>query len=127
MVGDGGRVIAVDLQPRMLQTLRQRAERAGLADRIQTHQCRADGLDVGVAVDFALAFAMIHEVPDQRRLLSEIHACLTPGGKLLVAEPRWHVSGKAFAATLSTARQVGLELLEEPSVRWSRAAVLRKG
>ena len=70
---------------------------------------------------------MVHEVPDQRRLLSEIHACLTPGGKLLVAEPRLHVSGKAFAATLATARAVGFELLEQPSVRWCRAALLGKG
>ena len=46
MVGDAGRVLAVDLQPQMLRTLEQRAERAGVADRIQTHTCRADSLDV---------------------------------------------------------------------------------
>ena len=37
MVGDEGRVIAVDVQQEMLSTLRERAEEAGLANRIQPH------------------------------------------------------------------------------------------
>ena len=35
MVGDSGRVIAVDLQQKMLDVLRQRATKAGVADRIR--------------------------------------------------------------------------------------------
>jgi ubiquinone/menaquinone biosynthesis C-methylase UbiE len=78
MVGDQGRVIAIDLQEKMLGVLRRRAERAGVADRIETHKCEQNHLGVDVQADFALAFMMIHEVPEQRRLLSEIHACLKP-------------------------------------------------
>ena len=40
IVGEQGRVIAVDLQPEMLEVLRRRAERAGVAHRIRTHQCQ---------------------------------------------------------------------------------------
>ncbi len=101
MVGEQGRVIAVDLQQKMLDVLRRRAERAGVADRIQLHKCEQDRLGVDAQVDFALAFMMVHEVPDQRRLLGEIHGCLKPGGKLLVAEPRLHVSGTAFGQTVA--------------------------
>ena len=36
LVGPGGRVICVDLQERMIRSLRKRAARAGLADRIET-------------------------------------------------------------------------------------------
>jgi 2-polyprenyl-3-methyl-5-hydroxy-6-metoxy-1,4-benzoquinol methylase len=126
MVGDRGRVVAVDLQPRMLDILQKRAEKAGLADRIQTHLCERNGLGVDAVADFALAFAMVHEVPDPRRLLSEIHGCLKPGGKLLVAEPRLHVSGSAFAQTVGAAEGVGLCVVERPRVRWCRAAVLEK-
>ena len=43
MVGHGGTVIAVDLQQEMLDRLRLRAERAGLAARIRLHRCRQPG------------------------------------------------------------------------------------
>ncbi len=39
MVGEKGRIIAVDPQPQMLDVLRKRARTAGVAERIQTHQC----------------------------------------------------------------------------------------
>lgn len=126
MVGDQGRVIAVDLQQQMLDVLRRRAEKAAVADRIQTHKCEPDHLDIDVQADFALAFAMVHEVPDQRRLLGEIYACLKPGGKFLVAEPKIHVPGGAFQQTVTTAVALGLKVIEEPRVRWCRAAVFEK-
>ena len=44
IVGDQGRVIAVDLQQQMLDTLRRRAERAGVGDRIETHKCEQNRL-----------------------------------------------------------------------------------
>jgi ubiquinone/menaquinone biosynthesis C-methylase UbiE len=126
MVGDQGRVIAIDLQEKMLGVLRRRAERAGVADRIETHKCEQNHLGVDVQADFALAFMMIHEVPEQRRLLSEIHACLKPGGKLLVAEPKIHVPGKAFHETVATAEEVGFRVVEEPRVHGCRAVVLER-
>ena len=43
MVGAEGRVIAVDLQQKMLDVLRKRAEKAGVADRIQLHKCEQIG------------------------------------------------------------------------------------
>ena len=47
LVGDTGRVVAADLQPQMLDVLRKRAERAGLAARIQTHVCQPDRIGIG--------------------------------------------------------------------------------
>jgi ubiquinone/menaquinone biosynthesis C-methylase UbiE len=86
MVGDEGRVIAVDLQHKMLDVLRKRAEKVGVAGRIRFHKCEQDHLNINEPVDFALAMLMIHEVPDQQRLLNEIHDCLKPGGRLLIAD-----------------------------------------
>jgi len=123
MVGDQGRVIAVDVQQKMLDVLRRRAKRAGVADRIRGHRCEQDRLGVDEQVDFALAFMMIHEVPDQRRLLGEIHGCLKPGGKFLVAEPKIHVPGNAFGRTVALAGEVGFEVVEEPRVHGCRAVV----
>jgi ubiquinone/menaquinone biosynthesis C-methylase UbiE len=127
MVGSQGRVIAVDLQQKMLDVLGGRARRAGVADRIQLHRCEADRMGVQVPLDFALAFMMIHEVPDQRRLLGEIQGCLRPGGRLLVVEPKIHVPGKAFNQTVALAEDVGLQAIGQPGVWGCRAVVLEKG
>lgn len=126
MVGDQGEVIAVDLQQQMLDVLWRRAEKAGVADRIQTHRCEPNRLGVEAEADFALAFMMVHEVPDQCRLLAEIHGCLKPDGKLLVAEPKIHVPDPAFRQTVALAEEVGLRVVEKPHVRWCRAAVLER-
>lgn len=69
---------------------------------------------------------MLHEVPDQRRLLGEIHACLKPGGKLLLAEPKLHVSGKAFGETVAVAKELEFMPMEEPRVHGCRAVVFEK-
>jgi ubiquinone/menaquinone biosynthesis C-methylase UbiE len=123
MVGENGQVIAVDLQQQMLDVLWRRAQRANVADRIQLHKCEQDRLGVDTLTDFAVAFMMIHEVPDQRRLLGEIHGCLKPDGRLLVTEPRLHVSGKAFGQTVAVAKELGFRPMGEPRVHGCRAVV----
>jgi len=110
----------------MLDVLRQRAMVSGVANRIRFHKCELDHLGVDAQADFAPTFMMIHEVPDQRRLLGEIHACLKPGGKLLMAEPKIHVPRMAFAQEVATAIEVGLHSVEEPRVCGCRAVVLEK-
>ncbi len=126
MVGDQGRVIAVDLQPQMLDMVRRRAEKAGVAARITAHLCQPDRFGLDAHADFALAFAMVHEVPDPNRLFAEIYGCLNNGGKLLVAEPPLHVPSGMFANEIAAAKQVGFRVVAQPRVRWSRAAVFEK-
>jgi len=126
LVGDQGKAVAVDLQQKMLDVLVQRAGKAGVANRIQPHRCEVDRLGANVRVDFALAFAMVHEVPDTQRLLGEVHGCLKPGGKFFVAEPRLHVPAGTFEAMVKLAENLGLRLSEQPHVRWCRAAVFAR-
>ena len=126
LVGNKGRVIAVDLQQRMLDVLQKRARNAGVLDRIRTHRCEPDSIGLGERIDFALAFYSAHEVPDVRRLLGEIHSVLRPQGRLLLVEPIGHVTATDFRAMLSVAEEVGLREQEQPHVRLSRAAILAK-
>jgi len=126
LVGEGGCVLAVDVQQKMLDTLQGRAERAGVADRIRTHRCKPDTLGVDGPVDFVLAFWSAHEVPDLHGLLEDVHGCLVGGGKLLVAEPRGHVSAAAFAEMVASAEQAGLSIQDEPHIRFSRAVAFVK-
>ena len=126
MVGDEGKVIAVDLQQQMLNMLKRRAEKAEVADRIELIKCKEDRLGIQVEADFVLTFAVLHEVPNQHRLLNEVFDCLKPGGRLLVAEPPLHVSVKKFAAEVNAAEEVGFKVVERPWLRWSHAVVLAK-
>jgi ubiquinone/menaquinone biosynthesis C-methylase UbiE len=126
LVGPEGKVICVDRQEQMLAGVRRRAERAGLADRIRLHRAGTDGLGLTETADFALAFWMLHEVPDQAAFLAEVRACLRPGGRLLVAEPRIHVGSAAFARSVEAARGTGLAPIARPAVALSRAALFSR-
>jgi ubiquinone/menaquinone biosynthesis C-methylase UbiE len=125
MVGGTGRVIAVDLQEKMLKALVKRAEKAGVAGRIVAKLCEPDNLGVPDPIDLCLAFNVVHEVPDAGALLSQIRAILKPTGRLLLAEPGgWHVSEKDFEATLTKASAAGLKLIGQAKIRRSRSALL---
>ena len=125
MVGDSGRVIAVDLQEKMLKSLIKRAEKASVAGRIVTKLCEPDSLGVSDPIDLCLAFNVVHEVPDASALFSQIRAILKPTGRLLLAEPAgWHVSEKDFQNTLAKASAAGLKLIGQPKIRRSRSALL---
>lgn len=129
LVGASGRVIAVDVQPRMLEGLKRRAARAGLLERIDARVSAADSLgvaDLAGAVDFVLAFAVVHELPAAGPFFAQAAEALKPGGALLLAEPAGHVRAERFDAQLHAAVQAGLEVAEHPSIRRSQATLLRK-
>jgi ubiquinone/menaquinone biosynthesis C-methylase UbiE len=129
MVGENGRIIALDVQQKMLDGLERRARRAGLRHRIELRLVGPDGLrteDLAGRVDFALAFAMVHEVDDPALLFLQVAAALKRGGRLLFCEPAGHVPSAAFAASLDRARAAGFTVQEAPAVRGSHAALLKK-
>ncbi len=126
LAGPGGRVIAVDLQQKMLDALERRTRRAGVADRIVLHRCRPDSLGVEGPVDFALAFWMAHEVPDKPRFFREIFALLRTGGRLLLVEPKFHVTLRSFERTLAVCREAGFRHLGEPALSLSGAVLMGK-
>lgn len=124
LIGDKGRILAVDLQSKMLETTARRARRAGVDQRIELHQCTPDSLDIHVDLDFILAFYMVHEVNDQSDFFRQLQSCLRPSGRILIAEPRFHVSKAAFQKTIEIARSCGLQVCEQPSIRFSHTALL---
>jgi ubiquinone/menaquinone biosynthesis C-methylase UbiE len=123
LVGATGQVVALDVQPEMVRRARRRAERRGLADRIEFRACEPRRLGFTGPADFALAFWMVHEVPDAGALLAEVRSFLRLGGHLLIAEPKGHVSPQRFAAMVDLARASGFEVVDRPPVRFSRSVV----
>jgi ubiquinone/menaquinone biosynthesis C-methylase UbiE len=126
LVGPTGRVIAADLQRHMLEAIYHRAIRAKVQDRIIVLQTKPNEIGVTTQIDFCLAFWMVHEVRNRRQFLSQIASVLKPGGTMLVAEPKIHVSKINFIATLNLAKEVGFEVIDLPKIFLSNAAALKK-
>jgi ubiquinone/menaquinone biosynthesis C-methylase UbiE len=126
MVGAEGRVVAVDLQEKMLERVRRRAERLGVLGRIRLHRCGENALGVAERADFVVASWMVHEVPDRAAFLREVAAFMKPGARLFVAEPLGHVKAEELESTVALAAEAGLEVESRPRMAVSRAVVFRK-
>ncbi|RLB56312.1 MAG: methyltransferase type 11 [Deltaproteobacteria bacterium] len=127
MVGPGGRVVALEVQQKMLDKLMKRARKAGLQDRIEPRLVEGGSLgisDLAGRVDFAAALHVVHEVSDMAQFFRDVFAALKPGGKLLVVELKGHVSAVEFEKTLETEKNAGFAL-ETPPIRMpDRSALL---
>lgn len=123
MVGERGRVLAVDFQPEMLGFTQRKARKAAVSERVEFVQCTQDDLIVSELVDFALSMWVAHEVPDRYRFFKQIRGLLKPDGRFLLAEPKFHVGKELYKAICDDAEGVGLEKISEPRVGGSRAAL----
>ncbi len=129
MVGPAGRIVAIDIQAKMLESLRRRALKAGTSERIDTRLAQADSLGAGDLVgrvDFALAFAVVHELPSPAMFFREAAAAMKAGALMLFAEPAGHVKPAMFQAELQAAREASLAVTAQPAIRKYLAAVLKK-
>ncbi|HLE00403.1 MAG TPA: class I SAM-dependent methyltransferase [Bdellovibrionota bacterium] len=129
IVGPGGKVVAVDLQPKMLSGLKRRAAKAGLLERIDLVQTSENSLALSKyagQIDFVLAMAMVHEVPSAKHLFEELHAALKPAARVLVAEPAGHVKETEFGASVLAAEEAGFQVVHRPGVARSRSVLLEK-
>jgi arsenite methyltransferase len=86
MLGESGRLIAVDIQPEMIARLERRAREAGLTN-IEAHTADAHHLPLpDASVDRAFLITVLPEIPDRARALAELRRVLKPGGTLSVTE-----------------------------------------
>ncbi len=129
LVGAGGRVIAMDVQPKMLAALRRRAGRAGVLERLDLRLVPPQSLeidDLAGKADFVLAFAVVHEVPDPLQFFRQCRTALRPGGTLLFCEPLGHVTMEQYSTSLGLAAAAGFQVEARPPISRSEAALLRK-
>jgi len=129
LVGPAGHVIAVDLQPRMIASLKRRSAKKNLQDRIDARVSSAETMgiaDLYGKIDFTLAFAMVHEFPDAAKFFSEVARASKSGAQVLLAEPSGHVDDREFEAELNSAATAGFALRERLQIPRSQAALLVK-
>ena len=126
LVGPDGRVVCVDIQQKMLDGLARRARRKVLDATIQPRLCTEENLglgDVAGQVELVTAYNVVHETSYPRRFLRECAESLETGGRLMVVEPRGHVSKSDFARTTDLARSLPLVVETGPTVWRSHSAV----
>jgi len=123
MVGENGRVLAVDFQSEMLNWVKKKARKAQVLDRIKFIQCSQDDLKLSEPVDFVLSMWMVHEVPDRDRFFRQIRGLLKPDGQYLLAEPKFHVKKDLYKTICDEAETAGLKKISEPKVGASFAAL----
>jgi ubiquinone/menaquinone biosynthesis C-methylase UbiE len=124
LVGKDGKVIAVDIQEKMLAVLRRRAIKAGVDVNLITHLSQPNDFGLKEKADFILVFWMLHEVTDQIKFLKELKKLMKHTASALIVEPRLHVTKKAFDRTIQTARQSGFKIQANPAISLSRAILL---
>jgi ubiquinone/menaquinone biosynthesis C-methylase UbiE len=129
LVGDGGRVVCVDIQEKMLSSLRRRARRKGVDHIVETRMATEEDLpldDLAGEMDLAIAAHVLHETPYPRRFLGQCYQVLRPGGRLLVIEPNGHVTDVEFDASRRLALDAGFAALRDENLKKSRELVLTK-
>lgn len=89
MVGESGRILAVDIQPQMLKLLERRAKEAGVEDRITPILATATDPKLPPnSVDLLIMVDVYHEISHPEQVLAHIRRALKPGGRAVWVEFR---------------------------------------
>ncbi|MEM7204628.1 MAG: class I SAM-dependent methyltransferase [Planctomycetota bacterium] len=87
-VGANGQIYAVDLQPQMLNLLRQRAEPRGLANLRFVEAEVWDPNLPAASCDVVLMVDVYHELSHPVRVMTHVRRALKPGGRVVLVEFR---------------------------------------
>ena len=80
---EGHRVVGIDISSGMLDQARQRAEAAGVANKIEFHQKDLTALDLpDASFRYAFSWGVIIHIPTIEKALDELARVVEPGGKL---------------------------------------------
>lgn len=106
IVGDEGRVYALDIHPLAIQAVERRAREVKLANITIIHSDRETGLS-DESVDVVLLYDVLHLVPDKGALLRELHRVLRPDGLLSVLPD--HMEEEVFLRTMEAGKLFALQ------------------
>ena len=126
MTGSKGKVIAADLQEKMLEKVKKKIQGKHIENTVMIHKCGKEKTGIDIKADFVNAFYMVHEVPSSSNLINEIYSILNKNGIFFLTEPKVHVSKKDFDNTVKLAENAGFKIIDRPKILISRSAVFIK-
>ena len=107
MVGPDGRVVCVDIQEKMLHSLKKaggKGRRGGGHGNIGCASMVPWGWKISTrAWILSWRLPVVHEVSDPARLFAETFRALKPGARFFLCEPAGHVSHQRFSDTVAVA------------------------
>ena len=102
------------------------ARRESLQSHIKPHRCTSEKIGIHKRIDFALAFYMVHELPDMSAFFNELTTILKNDAYFLLVEPKIHVTFSKFEKTIDHANEAGLMDYSAPKIRMSRAILFKR-
>ena len=114
-VGDAGKVVAVDIEPKMIERVERRAQAEGITI-IEARVANVYDLPFDdETFDAITMIAVIGEIPQPEKAMREFHRVLRPAGTLAFSEMLWDpdyprastLTKKAAAAGFRLKRKIG--------------------
>ena len=125
MVGEKGRVIALDIQEEMLKRLEKKVE-LNKVENIKIKLYDGNKFALKEKFNFILLFWMYHEVSNKSVFIKEIVSVMEKGAKLLIVEPKMHVHRKKFDDSIQILIQAGFSIIDQPRISLSRSVLMQK-
>ena len=122
-IGPAGMVLAVEVEPKLLEVLRSRVEQSEVRNVLPVLALPGDPLLAEQSCDLILMVNSFHHLPEPERYLGRLRRALKPGGRLVnidfkdeetpVGPPiEFRVPREKF---VSVAASAGLSLVSEPA------------
>ena len=88
LVGPTGKVLAIDIEPAMLDVIAQRARREGIANIATVRSSAQDPNLAPRSVDLLFMVDVYHELEFPYEVMTKVRAALKPGGRVALVEYR---------------------------------------
>ena len=129
VVGGGGKVYALDIQPEMLQQLQSKLAKPENEDIRNIELVNSSAYELPFdddSLDLVYMVTVLQEIPDRSKALQQVRRVLKPGGILSVTEWLPDPDYAWKSTTIKIGREAGLVLDEAPGNFWHYTVRFRK-
>lgn len=121
-VGAAGKVVALDIQPGMLEQLKNKLARSENTDIRNIEPLLASAYQLlfqDGSFDATFMITVLQEIPDKGRALAEVRRTLRPGGIVAVTEWLFDPDYPLKQTTLRLLREAGFENIDSSGNLWT--------